>query len=122
MKAKLLLLIFSFLFIEGYVIAAPNDVTRVHIRIGIGSTPEQTPKHFPEDMPAYTNILYISFDKMENFVVITATNEVTGEVVYSRIHLNVDSVAISLSSFPKGKYLIEASLGDIIVKRIISVS
>lgn len=123
MKAKLLLLILSFFFVEESVVAATNDATRVHIRIGIGSTPKQIPVHFPEDMPmSTTNILSISFDKKEDFVLITIINKVTSEVVYSQVHLNVEDVVINLSSFPKGQYLLETSLDNTIIKKIISVN
>lgn len=120
MKAKLLL-IFSLFFIEEWAVATNNDSNRHHVRIGIGSTPKQSPCYFSKDIVLYTSPLNINFDKMADFVTVTITNEFTGEVVYSQLFLKVKNLELNLSSLPEGKYLMNVYLNGCVINREITI-
>lgn len=109
MKPKLLLLLCCLFAIEGW--ANSNDIRL--IRSGVRPNPMGVPISPPTEKCAIlSNILDISFDRIEAYATITVTNKVTGEMVHFKTYHNVNFVNIDMSDCDEGEYSIHITLKD----------
>lgn len=111
MKTKLLLLIFSLYFVEGWTATTGDSTTHVHRRLRIHSTPMQIPEDFPK-VPMYVEILTINFNEIESYAEIIITSKITNIVIYSKTYTNVKDIMIDMPLYNKGEYSIKVTLDD----------
>ena len=91
MKAKLLLLLCCLFAIEGW--AGSNEIRLKRLDA------EPNPMGIPVFPPAekcviLTNVLNISFDRIEDYATITVMNKKTGEIVYSKTYPNTKDIMV----------------------------
>lgn len=109
MKVKLLLFICCLFAIEGW---ANSNVIRL-IRSDIEPNPLGVPiSPITETCTIITNILDISFNKVEDYATVIITNKTTGEIVHLDSYQNTNLVTIDMSSCDKGEYSIHITLNN----------
>jgi hypothetical protein len=109
MKAKLLLLLCCLFAIEGW--AGSNEIRLKRLDA------EPNPMGIPVFPPAekcviLTNVLNISFDRIEDYATITVMNKKTGEIVHSKTYPNTKDIMVNMSACDKGEYSIYVILPD----------
>lgn len=108
MRTKLLLLFCCLFAIEGW---ANSDDIRLFK--DVRSNPMGIPISPPtEKCSILSNILNISFERIEAYATITVTNKVTGEMVHFKTYHNVNFVKIDMSDCDEGEYSIHITLKD----------
>lgn len=118
MKAKLLLLLCCLFAIEGW--AGSNEIRLK--RLDAEPNPMGIPVFPPaEKCTILSNVLNISFDRIEDYATVIVTNKITGEIVYSKICHNTSIVIIDMSSCEKGEYTIHITLDDCLLEGTFTV-
>lgn len=108
MRVKLLLLCCLFA-LQGW--ADSKDLYL--IRTNIGSNPIGAPVTPPtEGCVISANIINVSFDKIEDIVMVTVVNKASGKIAYMKTFYNTGFVSIDLSSCIAGEYSIQIGLSD----------
>ncbi len=118
MKAKLLLLLCCLFAIEGW--AGSNEIRLKRLDA------EPNPMGIPVFPPAekcviLTNVLNISFDRIEDYATITVMNKKTGEIVYSKTYPNTKDIMVNMSVCDKGEYSIYVILPDRLLEGMFTV-
>lgn len=110
MKAKLLLLLCCLFAIEGW--AGSNEIRLK--RLDAEPNPMGIPVFPPAEKCAIlSNVLNISFDRIEDYATVTVMNKKTGEIVHSKTYLNIKDIIIDMSAAcDKGEYVVHITLSD----------
>lgn len=109
MRRKLLLLLCSLFAIEGWTNSKNIRLTRINVRSNPIGIPVQPPS---ESCAFLSNIINISFDRIENYATVTVMDKITGEIVHSKTYLNAKDIIINMSACDKGEYTIHITLSD----------
>lgn len=118
MKAKLLLLLCCLFAIEGW--AGSNEIRLK--RLDAEPNPVGIPIFPPAEKCAIlSNVLNISFDRIEDYATITVMNKKTGEIVHSKTYPNTKDIMVNMSSCDKGEYTIYIVLDDCLLEGTFTV-
>lgn len=108
MRAKLLLLCCLFA-LQGW--ADSKDIFL--IRSDVEPNPIGAPVTPPtEGCVISANIINVSFDKIEDIVLVTVVNKASGKIAYMKTFYKTGFVSIDLSSCIAGEYSIQIGLSD----------
>lgn len=118
MKAKLLLLLCCLFAIEGW--AGSNEIRLK--RLDAEPNPMGIPVFPPaEKCTILSNVLNISFDRIEDYATITVMNKKTGEIVHSKTYPNTKDIMVNMSSCDKGEYTIYIVLDNCLLEGTFTV-
>lgn len=118
MKAKLLLLLCCLFAIEGW--AGSNEIRLK--RLDAEPNPMGIPVFPPAEKCAIlSNVLNISFDRIEDYATITVMNKKTGEIVHSKTYPNTKDIMVNMSSCDKGEYTIYIVLDNCLLEGTFTV-
>lgn len=88
-------------------------VSNIHLRKDVGSNPMEAPVTPPtEGCVISANIINVSFDKIEDIVMVTVMNKATGKIAYTNTFYKTGFISIDLSSCIAGEYSIQIGLSD----------
>lgn len=108
MRAKLLLLCCLFA-LQGWA----DSKNLYLIRTDVGSNPIGAPVPPPtEGCVISANIINVSFDKIEDIVMVTVVNKASGKIAYMKTFYKTSFISIDLSSCIAGEYSIQIGLRD----------
>lgn len=112
MKTRLLLFILFFCF-EGLSATTTGLVSNIYLRKDVGSNPIGAPVPPPtEGCVISANIINVSFDKIEDIVMVTVVNKASGKIAYMKTFYKTSFISIDLSSCIAGEYSIQIGLRD----------
>lgn len=117
MRMKLLLLLCS-LFVIGKWASAHDICLQRKAR----PNPMEIPVFPPaEKCTILSNVLNISFDRIEDYATITVMNKKTGEIVHSKTYPNTKDIMVNMSSCDKGEYTIYIVLDNCLLEGTFTV-